>query len=115
MKILYIENHDIFAETVAKIFLSKYEVNIVPTVLLAKKLLSEGHYDIALIDYDLDDGKGDEIASWIRLHYPSIKIIATSSHAEGNEKIKTAGADEICAKDNFANINNKIKSLLITL
>ena len=67
MDILYIENHEVFAKTVSKIFLSKHKVKIVPSIIQATKLLEQSQkYNIALIDYDLDDGKGDSLAALIK-------------------------------------------------
>ncbi len=112
MKILYIENHEIFAKTVCNLFLSNDEVNLAPSIALAKSLLKANHFDIVLVDFDLDDGKGDEITTWIKINYPSLKIIATSSHQIGNDKIISAGADSVCAKNNFKNIQTIIDSIV---
>ncbi len=112
MKILYIENHEVFAKTVCNLFLSSYEVSLTPSIKLAKFLLETNNFDIVLVDFDLDDGKGDEITTWIKINYPGLKIIATSSHQAGNDKIILAGADSVCAKNNFKNIQTIIDSVV---
>lgn len=112
MQILFIENHVTFANTVVRTFLNEYKVVTVPSINSAiKKLQSEIVFDIALIDYDLDDGKGDKLTKIIKHSYPKVKIIATSSHSNGNSLIKSAGADAICEKMDFRNIKSVINSL----
>ena len=112
MKILFIENHAVFAKTVTSSFLKNYSVDIVPSIKQAEEKLSLAHYDIALVDYDLDDGKGDQITTKINTLYPETKIIAVSSHSKGNNLILNAGADAICGKMEFQKINNAIASIL---
>ena len=57
MKILFVENHPIFAKQVINCFLSEHEVTVVPSLAAARVNLDKGHYEIILVDYDLDDGK----------------------------------------------------------
>jgi len=112
MRILFIENHSVFAKTVTQAFLADHQVKVVPSMQSALvELKSSNRYDLALIDYDLDDCKGDEIAMKIKKLYPSIKIIATSSHAKGNNLIFNTGADAICGKMDFNNIQSVINSV----
>jgi len=113
MRILFIENHSVFAKTVTQTFLADHQVKIVPSMQLAlEELESNIHYDLTLIDYDLDDCKGDEIAIIIKKTYPNIKIIATSSHSKGNNLILNAGANAICGKMNFKYIQSVIDSII---
>lgn len=111
MKILYIENHMIFAKTVCELFLTNHDVTISPAISESKLLLKEQVYDLVIIDYDLDDGKGDVITTWIKKSFPGLKIIAASSHDDGNEKMLSVGADSVCPKHNFKNINSVIEKL----
>jgi CheY-like chemotaxis protein len=112
MRILFIENHSVFAKTVTQAFLSDHQVKVVPSMQSAlKELESNDLYDLALIDYDLDDCKGDEITIKIKQLYPSIKIIATSSHSKGNNLIFRAGAHAICGKMDFKKIQSVIDSI----
>ena len=112
MRILFIENHLVFAKTVTQAFLADHQVNVVPSMQSAlAELESNNLYDLALIDYDLDDCKGDEITLYIKRLYPSIKVIATSSHSKGNNLILNAGANAICGKMNFKKIQSVIDSI----
>lgn len=72
--------------------------------------MKQRHYDIILVDYDLDDGKGFELVKIIRKNDTSIKIIATSAHEEGNRRLLEAGANEVCSKIEFKNISQTIEN-----
>lgn len=112
MRILFIENHSVFAKTVTKAFLTDHQVDVVPSMRLTlEKLESNNLYDLVLLDYDLDDCKGNEIATKIKQLFPSLKIIATSSHSKGNNLILKAGANAICEKMEFKKIQSVIDSI----
>ena len=75
MKILFIENHAVFANTVIQAFLGTHQVKVVADMQSAlNELQSNTLYELALIDYDLDDCKGDEITIKIKQLYPQIKM-----------------------------------------
>jgi CheY-like chemotaxis protein len=113
MRILFIENHPEFEKTVTQAFLSKHQVKIVPSMESAlEELESSDLFDLALIDYDLDDCKGDEVTVKIKQLYPDMKIIATSSHSRGNNLILKAGANAICGKMDFREIQLLIDSII---
>jgi DNA-binding NarL/FixJ family response regulator len=112
MKILYIENHEIFARIVTGEFLSQHEVTITPTLSQAETLMEAQEFDLLLVDYDLDDGKGAEIVAAIAKKEPRPKIIAASSRENGNEFLMEAGADAICCKLHFNQIGSVIQKVL---
>ncbi|HEY1788585.1 MAG TPA: response regulator, partial [Verrucomicrobiae bacterium] len=95
MRILYVENHAAFAETVKQKFLSQYSVTIVPSLSEAREKLNESSFDILLVDYDLDDGKGAELVREVRASTKRkrVVVIGVSSHEEGNAALLKAGAD----------------------
>ncbi len=66
MNILYVENHRIFAENVTRQFLSQHRVTLVPSLSAARQAISSGAFDLFLVDYDLDDGKGDVLVRELR-------------------------------------------------
>lgn len=101
MKILYVDNHEVFANIATEQFLEGFEVEIVATVAEARRKFAAGGYDVVLVDYDLDDGKGDELVRHIR---GKAKIIAVSSHEAGNRALMAAGANASCAKAQFKNL-----------
>jgi DNA-binding NarL/FixJ family response regulator len=111
MNILFVENHAIFAKVVTAQFLSQYQVTIVPKISDAWHLLSNGNFDSVLVDFDLDDGKGDELVKKIRAHQLNVKVVAVSSHKRGNTALHKAGADAICAKFELSRIGSVIEQL----
>ena len=64
-----------------------------------------------MLDYDLDDGKGTELVHEIVNGPSGLPLIATSSHLAGNQALLNAGANAVCSKMDFANIEQVIASL----
>ena len=110
MRILFVENHARFAKLTTQQFLSQHQVTIVGSLHSARAALDQ-EFDLMLIDYDLDDGKGDELVSELQRRCQRPKIIAVSSHQAGNEKLFQAGADTICEKIKFTKIAETIDRL----
>src|SRR5260221_7563426 len=111
MKVLYVENHAVFAAQVCEQFLSAHAVRIVPTLAAAQDALGADNYDLLIVDYELDDGKGDELVRACRILHPSLKIIAGSAHEAGNTALVKAGASAVCGKMEFDRIAEGIASL----
>jgi CheY-like chemotaxis protein len=111
MRILYAENHAIFAEQVCGGFLSDHSVTVLPSIAAATQALSAQPFDLLIVDYDLDDGKGDALVRAALGLYPGLKIIAASSHDAGNSALLQAGASAVCPKMLFQNILHVIESL----
>ena len=108
MKILYIENHAVFAENAKKQFLSRHSVTIVPSLSGARQALLDEVFDLLLVDYDLDDGKGDVLVRSLRESGNETAIVGVSSHEEGNAALARAGASAVCSKMNFDGIQRVI-------
>ena len=104
MKILFVENHSIFAKQVIECFLSAHKVTVIPTLAGARADLAANQYDALLVDYDLDDGKGEELVKELRKRNVTLRIIGVSAHKRGNAALLEAGADAICSKMNFDRI-----------
>jgi len=112
MKILYVENYAIYAATVVRTFLRDHVVTVVPSLAAARSALSGGHFDVVIVDYDLDDGKGDAlVAELVHGQPPRPRIVASSSNADGNAVLLRAGADVVCSKLRFAQINEVLRGL----
>ncbi len=109
-RVLLVENHAIFAATVSRTFLGEFCVTTVASLEQARQALATP-FDLLLVDYDLDDGKGDALVRELRLAGSRVPIIAISSHTAGNEAILAAGADGVCPKTEFQNIGRVISSL----
>ena len=108
MKILFVENHSIFADQVIRCFLSAHQGTVVPGLAVARNKLAVETYDVLLVDYDLDDGKGAELVQEVRMNGSAVRIIGVSAREEGNEALTQAGADAVCSKHNFDRIQSFI-------
>jgi DNA-binding response OmpR family regulator len=62
VNILFVENHARFARIVTQQFLSAHAVTRVTSLAAAREILNSAIFDVVLLDYDLDDGKGDVLA-----------------------------------------------------
>ena len=111
VRLLYLENHDVFARTVTASVLANHEVIILASVDDALVALLSDHYDAVLVDYDLDGEKGDRFVVHARSRGARLPIIAVSARAEGNTALLAAGATHQCSKLEFA----KLPSLLARL
>jgi DNA-binding NarL/FixJ family response regulator len=109
LKILFVENHSVFARTVVAQFLAKHDVSVVPSLFEARH--AQNVYDLILVDFDLDDGKGDEFVREIRCVCPKMKIIGVSAREAGNEALLRAGADAVCGKMEFDQIDQIINKV----
>lgn len=114
MRILYVENHARFAKVTAQEFLSSHEVVIVASLAVARQAQARGGFEAVLLDYDLDDGKGVELVEALHCQGARPVIIATSSHEAGNAALLRAGADAVCSKMNFKNIEQAIANVCKT-
>ena len=114
MKILFVENHSTFAGIVTAQFLQGHQVTVIPNMADARKSLSGGEFDVVLVDYDLDDGEGDQLVADIRNKGIPVKVVAVSSHEHGNSALMAAGADAACSKMEFKHIGQTLDSLFKT-
>jgi DNA-binding response OmpR family regulator len=111
MNILYLENHSVFAANAKQQFLSNHVVTVVPSLSAARQAIRNGTFDLLLVDYDLDDGKGDDLVREISTAGQHQLIIGVSSHDEGNIALLKAGAIAVCSKMQFDRIQAVIDSI----
>jgi hypothetical protein len=65
-----------------------------------------------LVDFDLDDGKGDALVrELLEGGFPG-RIIAISAHHDGNEALMNAGARVSCPKARFHTIDRNLPKAL---
>ena len=114
MNILYVENHKRFAVIAVERYLSEHTVMVVPSLVAARQALERSRFDLILLDQDLDDGKGTELAAELASQPERPLILAASSHAAGNEALLKAGADGVCSKMEFQGIEVAIARLFST-
>lgn len=110
MKLLLVENHQPFTAVVVPSFLSDHQVTVVPSCASARKAFSAGVFDAVLVDYDLDDGKGDTLVRWLSAR-TGPPVIAISSHDAGNEALMRAGAIAVCSKLRFDRIGDVLRGI----
>jgi len=111
MNILYVENHPRFADIAVRSFLAEHSVVVVASLAAARQALAGQSFDLVLLDQDLDDGKGTELAAELHARPARPLILAASSHAAGNEALLRAGADAACSKLDFARVSAAIAGL----
>jgi two-component system OmpR family response regulator len=104
--LLWIENHAVFVRLARRQFLAAHEVTVAPSLAEARAALAAGRFDAVLLDQDLDDGKGASLISFIRELPDRPVVIAASAHEAGNETLLAAGADLVCPKTQFAEIES---------
>lgn len=113
MKILLVDNHPEFTSTVIERFLREEKVVVVPTVAAAKERIQASSFDVVLVDYDLDDGKGDDFLRWLRSIDANATVVAVSARDLGNEALIAAGANTVCPKTSFARIQAVLRELVV--
>ncbi len=111
MKILFVENHSVFAAQVIPIFLPDHDITLVPSLAEARSAFASTRFDLLLVDYDLDDGKGEELVRDIRANQSRVPIIGVSSHNAGNQALLKTGANAVCSKMNFDKIQIEIQKV----
>jgi len=106
MRILFVENHIVFAETVIGRFLGQHAVVLVSSVAEAHRAAGSRQFDVILVDYDLDDAKGDGFVRELRGNGCVTPIVAVSARDDGNEALLRAGANAACSKSQFSSIGS---------
>ncbi len=109
MRLLFVENHAVFARTVAEEFLTSFRIVIAPSREDARRHLATGTFEVMLVDFDLDDGKGDDLVRELRAQGFKGQIVAVSAREEGNARLLSAGADAVCPKGRFRDIQRIVK------
>ena len=113
MRVLIVNDHEELVWVVRETFLASHDVEVVHSLVDARKLLSTSEFDVLLLDYDLPDGKGVELLSAQGEPLPPL-VVAISSHTPGNAALIRAGASAMCAKADFAEIQQVLASATAT-
>ncbi len=89
-----------------------YEVKLASTYVKAQELLQDGHFDICIVDLNLEDSKklnwpncgGKKVLDFIKENNITIKILIISAFGTGHsvrELFKTYGVDDFIDKRDF--------------
>jgi CheY-like chemotaxis protein len=111
MRLLWVENHAVFVRVARRLFLSGHDLTVVPSLAAARQALAEQDFDAVLIDYDLDDGKGESLLAFVQALSSRPAVVGVSAHEAGNDALLRAGADEVCSKARFAEIGSVLAAL----
>lgn len=81
--ILFVEDEEVFYPLFSMLA-SRFLFNafISKNIKDAKKILSDNKIDLVIIDYELPDGKGDELNKYIKENYPDIPTVLSSGHSD---------------------------------
>src|SRR5689334_18320947 len=84
VRLLWVENHAVFARMAGRQFLAGHELTVMPSVAAAKVALTGQSFDAVLVDFDLDDEKGDALVEFVRQLPVRPAVVAASAHEDGN-------------------------------
>ncbi|MCA1928250.1 MAG: hypothetical protein LDL13_03200 [Calditerrivibrio sp.] len=81
--ILFVEDEDVFYPLFSMLA-SRFSFNSIVSKNIkdAKKELSNNKIELVVIDYELPDGKGDELNRYIKENYPDILTALSSGHGD---------------------------------
>ena len=99
--IYYIEDDENIALMVKDFFeKKKYSVTILPTVSAARQALKKQVPTLALVDWNLPDGRGDTLCQWIRSQWKDLPIIFLTVRNDSNDIVSgfRNGADDYVTK-----------------
>ena len=102
-KILVVDDHRIFTDGICFLIGHTADLQVAGALHHGKEVLpfiSAHHVDILLLDIDMPDISGFEIAKAVKHKYPSIKILALSmiDDISSMERMYSTGADGYCIK-----------------
>lgn len=108
VRVLLIEDNEGFVWAVKEAFLNEAQVTVATSLAAADPQLRQ-EFDVALVDYDLPDGKGDAAVRALLAAQPELPVVAISSHAAGNAALRAAGAVATCAKADFEQLGEVLR------
>lgn len=115
MRILFIEDEKLTAETIAEKLRFNHSVDIAMNGRKAVKLADENEYDLFIIDYNLPDRSGITICKRLREDDVETPILMLTGRTAIRDKVKAfeAGADDYMTKPfNFEELQARIRALL---
>jgi DNA-binding NarL/FixJ family response regulator len=85
IRVLIVEDHQMFAEALAKSLQSERDIRVVGLCRMledAREFLRHEHADVVLMDYNMPDGDGVAAARYIREEHPRTRVIVVSAAEE---------------------------------
>ena len=114
MKLLMVEDHQVFADTARATVLARHEVAVVGGVRAAVGALTRLHFDVVLLDHDLPDGTGVDVLHWMRAarrRFSRTPVVAIAAEPENNAALLEAGAHAACGKLDLARIEDVLRGV----
>lgn len=99
--VYYAEDDETIAELVREYFAGRgFGVKVFGTIADAKRALLAQCPQIALVDRNMPDGRGDALCRWIRARYPELPVIFITVRGEDNDIVSgfLSGADDYVGK-----------------
>ena len=120
MRMLIVDDEHSIRFSLKKFFDRRsFEVDVASTATEARTLLSQGHYDVVILDIRLEGASGDttglELIDVVRAHSPAARIVVLSGYLspETLERAKRLRADLILSKPQpLAQLEKAIKEVL---
>lgn len=100
-KILLVEDEKNVGSTlVERLELEGYDIFWAQTIQAAKLEISHIHFDLALLDVGLPDGKGFEVAEYLRVKQPTTAVIFLTAQGSPEDRIRglELGAEDYIVK-----------------
>ena len=106
MKVLLADDHDLVRDTLAAYLMREPGIEVATAADLpavAKRIKSEGQFDLVLLDYNMPSLKGDDLCAILKRNVinPRMKIVIFSSEPEHDlvRIVNNCGADGYIKKN----------------
>ena len=101
IEVYYAEDDENIAQAV-KDYLEQQDcrVRILKTIAAAEQMLREHIPDIVLVDWNMPDGRGDNLCRWIRRNLRELPVIFLTVRGDSNDIVSgfKSGADDYVVK-----------------
>lgn len=101
LEVYYVEDDENIAQAVKDYLeLQGYKVKILETIAVAKQVLREHIPSIVLVDWNMPDGRGDNLCRWIRKHWRELPVIFITVRGDSVDIVSgfQCGADDYVVK-----------------
>ncbi|HEY4001535.1 MAG TPA: response regulator [Candidatus Xenobia bacterium] len=98
MRIFYVEDMVSWRDRVVETYLAGHHVVVAGSVAEARERYRPNEFDAVLLDFELPDGTGADVARFIRSAGDGVPIIANSSSGGRNQFLLSLGANYAVSK-----------------
>ena len=101
IEVYYVEDDENIAQAVKDYLeLQGYKVKILETIAVAKQVLREHTPSIVLVDWNMPDGRGDNLCQWIRRNWRELPVIFITVRGDSVDIVSgfQCGADDYVVK-----------------